>query len=96
VRGNAGQSYIVWLCDCDCGNQTRVTTANLRQPSSTRSCGCYKRELQTSYALRHGHSSGGKRSGVYNSWAGRFNVVLIQTFENYGFTVAVESNFGAG
>ena len=29
----------VWLCRCDCGRQTRVTTNNLRT-GNTKSCGC--------------------------------------------------------
>lgn len=70
VRGNGGQSYIVWLCDCDCGNRTKVTTANLRQPGGTKSCGCYWLDLQGSRNLRHGQTRNGKISGVYNSWAG--------------------------
>lgn len=30
---------IVWMCKCDCGNLTKVSTANLRRKNTT-SCGC--------------------------------------------------------
>lgn len=33
----------VWLCECDCGNQTEVPTANLRN-GNTRSCGCLQKD----------------------------------------------------
>jgi hypothetical protein len=38
---------IVWLCQCDCGNKTRVEVSNLSAPSSknTQSCGCYRTSL---------------------------------------------------
>lgn len=33
----------LWLCECECGNQTVVIGANLRS-GATRSCGCLRRE----------------------------------------------------
>lgn len=33
-----------WLCECDCGKQTVVDAASLRR-GVTRSCGCFRREL---------------------------------------------------
>ena len=32
---------VVWLCRCECGNLTKVTTGNLRS-GQTKSCGCQK------------------------------------------------------
>lgn len=37
------QSYVVWLCRCDCGGITEVTSGNLRG-GITRSCGCLHAE----------------------------------------------------
>ncbi len=34
----------VWLCECDCGNQTKVASHNLK--TSVSSCGCSKRKLR--------------------------------------------------
>ncbi len=31
----------VWLCDCDCGRQTKVASHNLK--TSVSSCGCSRR-----------------------------------------------------
>lgn len=35
-----------FLCKCDCGTWRKVTAANLKK-GSTRSCGCYRRELSS-------------------------------------------------
>ncbi len=34
----------VWLCKCDCGNETSVNTSHLTQ-GSTKSCGCHRQEI---------------------------------------------------
>lgn len=33
----------IWLCDCDCGGNTKATTTHLRS-GHTQSCGCLKQE----------------------------------------------------
>ncbi len=38
----------VWICQCDCGNTTKVQTA-LLTGGNTRSCGCLKREIAKTY-----------------------------------------------
>lgn len=38
------KSQVYWNCTCDCGNKIVVVTSRLRQ-GSTKSCGCYRREL---------------------------------------------------
>lgn len=35
----------VWLCKCDCGNETLVTASNLRT-NKTKSCGCLRSKLR--------------------------------------------------
>ena len=37
-----------WLCKCDCGNITYVTSSNLKN-HKTNSCGCYKKEKMVEY-----------------------------------------------
>lgn len=53
----------MWLCRCDCGNETIVTRNNLLR-GTTRSCGCYHRdrsiECNTTHGLRH--------TKLYNVW----------------------------
>lgn len=40
---------IAWICKCDCGKTTEVTTDKLRS-GNTISCGCHRKELR----LKHG------------------------------------------
>lgn len=43
------RNEILWLCKCDCGNETHASCNSLSM-GNTKSCGCYKRE-QSSNAL---------------------------------------------
>lgn len=53
----------IWLCRCDCGAETKVRSNSLRSGSS-RSCGCYHREVTEARSLKHG----GKHTRLYNVW----------------------------
>jgi 5-methylcytosine-specific restriction endonuclease McrA len=46
---------ILWNCLCECGNETIVTSGNLRR-GSTKSCGCYQKDVQRSLHTTHGLS----------------------------------------
>lgn len=37
-------SHMYWVCQCDCGNQTEVSSNNLKR-GSTQSCGCIKTSI---------------------------------------------------
>jgi hypothetical protein len=43
-RARREDGTLVWLCNCDCGNTTKVQMALLTR-GNTRSCGCLKREV---------------------------------------------------
>lgn len=59
LERNFSKKTTAWLCQCDCGNKTIVTTKNLRQKGfSTKSCGCLNREGNPT----HKHS----RTRLYN------------------------------
>ena len=34
----------MWLCQCECGNLTTVSSTRLMRPNGTRSCGCLKHQ----------------------------------------------------
>lgn len=42
--GNSNQGNSLWLCRCDCGNETIVNSQNLKRKHS-KSCGCLKSEV---------------------------------------------------
>ena len=37
-----------WLCQCECGNLTTVSSTRLMRPNGTRSCGCLKHQRSPS------------------------------------------------
>lgn len=41
-------SFVVWECECDCGNIARVPSGQLNQ-GNTRSCGCLAREMASEW-----------------------------------------------
>jgi hypothetical protein len=53
----------MWLCMCNCGKKTLVSTANLRSGNTT-SCGCYHRERQKEVPTKHG----GRHTRLYSVW----------------------------
>lgn len=58
-----GQSY--WICQCECGNITSVTTANLKN-GATKSCGCYKKKLISNLGKSKFKDLTGQRFGNLN------------------------------
>jgi hypothetical protein len=58
-RVDSGNGWGVrWLCECECGNETVVTSSNLRR-GTTKSCGCYRNDLLS----KRGKEMVGKRFG---------------------------------
>ena len=78
---------IIWRCICDCGKETRTATIADLRSGNTRSCGCLSREISSRVNLKHGHTSGGKWSPTFRSWADMrtrcFNP-NIKKFKNHG------------
>lgn len=54
----------IWLCKCDCGNETRVNAYNLGRV--TNSCGCLFRERMKDIHTTHGKTN----SRLFNIWVG--------------------------
>ena len=62
----------MWICQCDCGRQVRVSTNGLRC-GNTKSCGCKRKESLHNAFSTHGRSG----CRLYKIWAG-----IIQRTEN--------------
>lgn len=60
--GNRLDRKVVWLCMCDCGQETLVRSTRLRK-GTTRSCGCLRRE-NAKYPLYSKHSNWEKSLAV--------------------------------
>jgi hypothetical protein len=51
-HGKQGSSTtVIWLCKCECGNETLKTTASLR--CRAKSCGCLNKELYKTRGLKN-------------------------------------------
>lgn len=82
-HGKNKDKRILWLCRCDCGNQTIVSGKLLRN-NHTKSCGCLAKEGNNT---THGHLRDGKVSSMYRSWAhmiGRCNNPNRKDYHYYG------------
>ena len=69
LTGKTNKKFSLWLCRCECGNETKVRGIKLRS-GHTSSCGCLSRERASTSKLRHGENS--RRHGMtaeYRCWA---------------------------
>lgn len=71
-NGSDSDGHARWLCKCDCGNETTVT-ANQLKDGSTKSCGCYQKEMVAKRSTRHGKYKDGKRNRTFVSWYNMLN-----------------------
>lgn len=78
----------MWLCRCECGNETIVNAGNLTRPNrGTKSCGCILRETapHTTHSLYYDED--GKRSRLNHIWDGMKQRCLNPNdahFKDYG------------
>jgi len=73
----------LWLCKCDCGNDTIVPAKRLRA-GKVKSCGCLRNDNITELNRIHGKSH---KSRLYNVWIGmrqRCNDPNHKSYANYG------------
>lgn len=60
--GRTPENTVIWLCRCDCGNETTVRSSHLKS-GHTISCGCRQRTVNRI----HGHTRNGG-SKIYGVW----------------------------
>ena len=61
----ANSGHARWLCKCDCGNVTAVTSNQLRaKQGATKSCGCLQRERAICANSKKDHSNFNKRVSI--------------------------------
>lgn len=64
--------HAYWLCRCECGGQTSVTSNALRSGFTT-SCGCVRRRVTRERSTKHGLIPRSADRRTYNSWAAMMN-----------------------
>lgn len=80
--GKAKSGSIVWLCQCDCGEQVEVKAQRIRHDGVS-SCGCHYAEQGRRKPVRHGMSD----TSIYNTWiqlSVRCHSAESSNYENYG------------
>lgn len=80
-RVGAYRSRSLWLCKCDCGNETVVTVSNLRN-GKTRSCGCLVADATREAKTIHGEAARGK-SRLYRVWKSMRQRCYLKTSTAY-------------
>jgi len=81
--GRNKTSRVLWLCQCDCGNEITLSSNRLLHPQGTKSCGCLRREVSSQKATKHGHA--GER--IYKIWSDmkkRCNNPNHKNYNHYG------------
>jgi hypothetical protein len=85
--GVSNGGVVIWLCKCDCGNETHVYGSHLRN-GHTISCGCYNREFNQKTLFQRSvitHHMSGTRP--YKIWFGiikRCNNPKSKSYVKYG------------
>lgn len=72
----------MWICQCDCGNETTVAGGNLSR-GRVKSCGCLRRDRSTT----HGQCGSNEQTPAYVSWRSmkmRCNNPNFAQFHDYG------------
>ncbi len=67
----SGRHGLKWVCRCNCGKRSTVSSLNLRNGMTT-SCGCWMREearARGRLRITHGHRRTGRPSRTYRSWS---------------------------
>lgn len=80
TTGKDKQGNYVWLCQCDCGNITKVRGYILKI-GNTKSCGCLRKDIMTKKFRTHGMA----KTTEYKSWANMKNRCLNKNLDCYKY-----------
>lgn len=58
----------MWRCICDCGNETRSLSSDLKRGKAL-SCGCLRKERSIEKSTTHGDGHHNNRNRLYQIWA---------------------------
>lgn len=78
-RGTNNHGSVMWLCQCDCGNMTSVSSQYLLSGDTT-SCGCFRIERIIDINKTHNKS----RTRLYSIWHGIKQRCYNANAKNYG------------
>lgn len=81
-----GKKSVLWQCLCECGTFTVVDVRNL-SAGHTKSCGCWKKHVDKTSHVTHGHNRGYKPSRlltIYNGMVQRCTYPKATSWQYYG------------
>ena len=82
--GRSQSGCYLWLCKCDCGNETIVAVNHLKN-GHTKSCGCVSRKMHNNGDFHKIH--GGRGTRLYRIWKNmrqRCTNPRTTNYHNYG------------
>jgi len=74
----------IWLCKCECGNETEVRLDGLTT-GRVRSCGCLRDEKAVEIHTKHGDTANGEVSRLYTIWRKMRHRCRNQNCKNYKY-----------
>lgn len=76
------RGIILWDCLCDCGNEIKTYSNNLRS-GNAKSCGCYHKKVVSNSSRKHGMSRSDENK-IYRSIKDRCTNPLNKRYQSYG------------
>ena len=73
-----------WLCQCDCGNISVVSTSQLKS-GKTKSCGCLRRETTSQNAKKIKSTHHLTNTRIYNIWRSMKKRCYLKTHHAYKY-----------
>ena len=65
-----GNSFVQWLCKCDCGSSPRGVLSNALLSGKSTSCGCSHSEICANFCKEHFSTHHKSKTRLYRIWAG--------------------------
>lgn len=86
-QGKSKDRHILWLCKCNCGNETIVSSSQLTT-GKTQSCGCLMKDRTSETHIKHGgrrkHYNSERLYIVWLSMRKRCNNINCKDYKYYG------------
>ena len=69
MAGKNKRNEVMWLCECQCENRTKVVVSGaLLRNGTTKSCGCLNRELSSKRATLRNTKHNQSHTKLYRTW----------------------------
>lgn len=80
--GRSKDKQKIYLCRCECGNETKVLSGNLRRGNST-SCGCSRTKTCSERMSKLNYCHGETNTKLWKTWKGIVERTTVSTSAHY-------------